>query len=152
MDTSFYENWSYFGPSSRFVKPRLKICTFANLFKVYQNKVEKMHFCWLSRNCVLKVDLGTHLRDKHGHLFWWDLKLFLPMLKVGQTKVENMQFCRLSWSLIFKVDLGTHLGHKYGNLFLWDLELFWPSFKVGQTKIENIYFCWLLGIDFWKLI
>ena len=43
-----------------------------------------MHFCQLSRNWVLKVDLGTHLRDDHGHLFLWYWELFWPFLiKIG---------------------------------------------------------------------
>ena len=80
MDTYFYDIWSYFWPS----------------FKVGQTKVENMHLCRLSRNLVLKVDLDTQLRDKHGQLFLLDLEIFWTSFKVGQTKVENMHFCRLS--------------------------------------------------------
>ena len=50
---------------------------------VSQTKVENMHICQLSRNWHLKVDLDTHLRDKHGNLFLWDLELFWPSFKVG---------------------------------------------------------------------
>ena len=80
-------------------------------------KVQKMHFCRLTRNWVLEFDLGTHLRDKHGHLFLWDLALCWPSFKVGQTKVENMHFYRLSWNWVLKVDLGTHLRDKHAHLF-----------------------------------
>ena len=73
-----------------------------------------MQFCGISHNWVLKVDLGTLLRDKYGHLFLWDLELFWPFFKVAQTKVENMHFCRLSWNLDFKVDIDTHLRDKHG--------------------------------------
>jgi len=76
-----------------------------------------MQFCGISHNWVLKVDLGTLLRDKYGHLFLWDLELFWPLFKVGQTKVENMHFCWLSQSCILKVHLGTHLRDKHGDLF-----------------------------------
>ena len=55
-------------------------------------KVENMHFGRLSRNWVLKVDLGTHLRDKNWSLFLLDLELFWPSFRIGQTKVENMEF------------------------------------------------------------
>ena len=58
-------------------------------FNVGQTNVEKMHFCRLSRYWVLKVDIGTHLRDKHGHLFLTELDLIWPSLKVSQTKVES---------------------------------------------------------------
>ena len=92
---------------------------------------------------LLKVDLDTHLRDKHGHLFLWDLKLFWLSFKVVQTKVENMHFCRLSQNWVLKADLGNHLRDNHGHLFLWDYELFWPSVKVGKTNVENINFCWL---------
>ena len=40
-----------------------------------------------------ELNLGTHLRDKHGHLFLCDLEIFWPAFKVGQTKFENMHFC-----------------------------------------------------------
>ena len=100
----------------------------------------------------MKFDLGTHFRDKHGHLFLWDMELFLPLFKVGQAKVENMRFCRLSHNLVLKVDLGTHLRDNHGHLFLWDLELFWLSFKVGQTKVQNFTFAYFLGFEFWKWI
>ena len=89
------------------------------------------------------MDLGTHLRDKNGKLFLWDLELFWPSFKVGQTKVENMHFCRLSRNWNFKVHLDTHLRDKNRDVFLWDFKLFWPSFKVGQINIENMLFCWL---------
>ena len=109
----FLEIWSYFGPCWRLVKPRLKLCTLVEFlkilwdlklfwpsFKVVQTKVEKVDVCWLSQNWALKVDLGNHLRDKHGHLFLWDLELFWPSFKVGQTKIENMHFSTFS-ELIF---------------------------------------------------
>ena len=136
MDTYFYEIWSYFGP----------------LVKVGQTKVERMHFCWLSNNWVLKVDLGMHLRHKHGNLFLWDLELFWASIMVCQTNDENMHFCRLSRNWKFKVDLDTHLSDKHGQLFLWYLDLFCPSFKVGQTKVEKMQFFNFLGIVFWKWI
>ena len=67
-----------------------------------QTKVENMHFCRISQNWNFKVDLDTHLRDKHGHLFLWDLDLFGPSFNFGKTKVENMHFCRLfrNWNLM----------------------------------------------------
>ena len=104
------------------------------------------------RNWVLKVDLDIHLRDKHGHLFLWDLELFWPTFKVGQTKVENMHFCWLFEDWNFKVYLVTHLRDKHGHLFWWDLQLFWRSFKVGQTNVENMHFSrisrnWVLKVD-----
>ena len=69
-----------------------------------------MHFFRHSRHWVLKVDLGTQFRDKHGHLFLWDLELFWPSFKDDQTKVENMHFCLhfQKWNL--KVDLDTHFN------------------------------------------
>ena len=124
MDTYFYEIWSYFGPRSRLVKPTLKRCT----------------VCRLSRNLALKVDFITHLRDKHGHLFLWNLELFWTSLKVGLTKVENMHFCRLSRNWVLKVYLVTHLRDNHGHLVLWYLELFWPLLKVGQTKVNMHFF------------
>ena len=87
------------------------------------------------------MDLGTHLRDKHGHLFLLDLDLFWPSFKVRQMKVENMHFCPLSCNRNLKVGLGTPWRDNHGQLFLLDLELFWPSFKVGPTKVKNIHFC-----------
>ena len=122
------------------------------MFKFAQTKVEKRQFCRLSQNWVLKVDLGTYLRDKHGHLFLWYFDIFGPLFKVGQTKVENMHFDRLSRNSNFKVDLDTHLRNKHGHRFLWDFELFWASFKVGQTKVQNMHFCrlsqnWVLKVD-----
>ena len=95
---------------------------------------------YLNQTSNFKVYLDTQLRDKHGHLFLWDLKLLCPSFKVGQIKVEKMHFCRLSRNWVFRVDLCTHLRDKHWHLFLWDLDLFWPSFKVGQTKFENIHF------------
>ena len=77
-----------------------------------------MHVCRLSSNWLLKVDLGSYLRDKHGHLFVRDLELFWPSFKVDQTKVENMHFGQLSHNWVLKVDLGTHLRDKHGNLFM----------------------------------
>ena len=91
----------------------------------------------------MKVVLGTHLRDKHGHLFLWDLELVWPSFKVGQTKFLKMHFCQLSRNWVLKANLGTRWRDMHGHLFLWDLELFWPSFKVCQTKVENMHFCWL---------
>ena len=45
----------------------------------------------------------THLRDKHGNLFVWDL---VPIfMGFGAIKI------------------GTHFSDKHGHLFLWDLEL-----------------------------
>ena len=76
-----------------------------------------MHFRRLSQNWVFKVDLGTHLRDKHGHLFLWEFELFSPSFKVGQTKVEIMHFNQLSRNWNFKVDLDTDLRDKHGHLF-----------------------------------
>ena len=108
-------------------------------------KVENMHFCQLSWNWVFKVDLDTHLTDKHGHLFLWDLHIFRISFKVGQIKVENMNFSRLSKNLNFKVDLDTHLRDNHGHLFWLDLKLVWPLFKVGQTKVENMHFCQLFS-------
>ena len=55
-----------------------------------------------------KVDLDTHFKYRHWHLFLWDLELFLPLIKGGQTKVENMHFCQLFQNWNLKVDLGTH--------------------------------------------
>ena len=34
MDTYFYEIWSYFGPCSKFVKPKFKICTSFNFLGI----------------------------------------------------------------------------------------------------------------------
>ena len=122
------------------------------LIQGWSNQGSKDALSQLSWNWVLKVDLGTHLRDKHGKLFLWDLELFWPPFKVGQTNVENLNFCPPSRIRDLKVDLGTHLRDKHGELFLWDLELFWPSFKVGKMKVENMHFCrlswnWVLKVD-----
>ena len=122
MDTYFSEIWFYFGPRSRLVKPRLKICTLAKFLRI-----------------KFKVELDTHLRDNHGHLFLWDLDLFGSLFKLSQTKVQNIYFCLLSQNWVLKVDLGTHFRDKHGHLFFLDLELFWHSFKVGQTKVENMH-------------
>ena len=164
MDTYLYEILIFFGPRSRLVKPRLKICAFVDFlgieilkhildthlrysldtyFMIFGAILALIQGCenqgwkdafflffWLSQNWVLKVDLVTHLRDKHGDLFLWDLELFWPSFKVGQTKDANMHFCKLSHNWVLKVDLNTHLRDKHGHLFLWDLELFWPSFNV----------------------
>ena len=65
---------------------------------VAQNNLEKMHFCLLSRNRALKVDLGTVLRDKYGYLFLSYFELFWLVLEVGQNKVQNMHVCWLSWN------------------------------------------------------
>ena len=78
---------------------------------------------------ILKFDLGTHLREKHGHRF-----------RFGQTKVEKMYFYWISRNWVLKEDLGVHLRDKHGNLFLWNLVLFFLSFKAGQTKVENMHF------------
>ena len=95
---------------------------------------------WLCWNWFLKVDLGTHLRDKHGHLFLWDLVLYCPSFKVGQTNVENIPFLSTFLEFSLESGLGTHLIYKHGHLFLWDLELFWLSFNVGETKVEIMHF------------
>ena len=100
-----------------------------------------MKICTFFYFLGIELDLGTHLRDKHGNLFLWDLELFWPSFKVGQNKVENMYFYWLSRNWNFKEDLDTHLRDKHGHLFLSYLELFWSSFKVGQTKVENMHFC-----------
>ena len=94
----------------------MRLELFWPLFNVGQTKVENMHFCQLSQNWVLKLDLGTHLRDNHGHLVLWDLEIFCPSFKVGQTKNENTCFYRLSWNWVLKLDLGTHLRYKHGKL------------------------------------
>ena len=112
-----------------------------SLIQGWSNQVWNYELLSTSQNWVLKVDLGTHLKDKRGNLFLWDLDLFCLSFKVGQTKVENMHFCQLSWNSVLKVDLGTHFKDKHGTLFLWHLELFLPTFKVGQTKVENMHFC-----------
>ena len=111
-----------------------------------------MHFCRHYRNWNFKLDLHTHLRDKHGHLFLWDLELFWTLFKVGQTKVENIHVCRVSHNWVLKVGWGRHLRDKHGHLFLWDLQLVWLSFKVDQTKVEKMNFCWLVWNWFWKWI
>ena len=48
-------------------------------------------YALLSTFSELKFEsgLGTHLIDKHGHLFLWDLELFWPSFKSGQTKDEK---------------------------------------------------------------
>ena len=86
-------------------------------FKVCQTQVESTYFCWFSQFLNFKVDLDTHLRDKHGHLFLWYLEIFWPAFKIGQTKVEKRNFCRLYRNWVLKVDLGTHLRDKHGHLF-----------------------------------
>ena len=88
------------------------------LVQGWSNKGWKYALFRISQNCVLKVDLGTHLGDKHGHLFLWDLELFWESFKVGQTKVENMHFFQSSQNLNFKIYLDTHLRDKHGDLFL----------------------------------
>ena len=60
--------------------------------KGWSTKVQNMLVRQVSRNWNFKVDLDTHLRDKHGHLFLWDFELFWPTFKVGQTNVENIHF------------------------------------------------------------
>ena len=72
-------------------------------FKVGQTKVENMHFCWLSQNWVLKVDLGTHLRDNHGKPFYeiWSnfgprSRLVKPWLKIS-TFVDFLGINFLQW-------------------------------------------------------
>ena len=94
------------------------------LIRGWSNRGWNMHICRLSWNWVLKVDLGTHLRDKHRHLFLWDLELFFPSFKVGQSKVENMHFCQLFFNWNFNLDLDSKFRDKHGHLFLRDLELF----------------------------
>ena len=42
-----------------------------------------MHSYLISQNLNFKWDFNTHMRDKHGHLFLWDLELFWPLLKAG---------------------------------------------------------------------
>ena len=89
--------------------------------------------------------LGTHLRDRHGHPFLWDLKLVWPSFKVGQTNVEKMHIYWFSRNWVLKVDLCTHLRDKHGHLLLWDLEQVWASFKVGQIRLKICTF-----VDFLK--
>ena len=122
------------------------------LLQGWSNQGSQYVLCRFSWNWVLKVDLGTHLGDKHGHLFLWYLEIFSLLFNNGQTKVENMHFLQLSWNWVLKVDLGTHLGDKHGPLFLWDFEIFWPLFMVGKTNVENMHFCqlswnWVLRVD-----
>ena len=110
-----------------------------------------MQFDWLSQNWVLKVDLGTHLRDNHTHLFV-RFGVILALVQCWSTQGWKLFFCGLSQNWNFKVDLDTHLRHKHGHLCLWDWELFLPSFKVGQTNVENMDFCrrsrnWVLKVD-----
>ena len=45
-----------------------------------------MHIFPISYKSNVKVDLDTHLRDKHAHMFLQDLELFQLLVKVGQTK------------------------------------------------------------------
>ena len=77
---------------------------FWHSFKVGQTMVENMHFFQLSQNWVLKVDIGTHLRDKHGYLFLWHLEA--------------------NFIIFGAIKIGTHFRDMHGDLYLWDLELF----------------------------
>ena len=124
MDTYFFDIWSYFGPRSRFLKPRLKICTFVDFLEI-------QFWNWIYVP-IWEISMETY--------FLRYLEQFRPSFKVGQTKVENMHFCWLCQNCVLKVDLVTHLRDKHRQLFLWDLELFWSSFKVGQSKVENMHF------------
>ena len=168
MDNYFYEIWIYFGPRSRLVKPRLKICTFFKFLKIEfwkwiqlpiwpsskvgQTRIEHMHFYRLSRNWHFKIDLHTHLRDKHGHLFLWELELVWSLFKVGKTKVENIHFCQLSRNWVLKVDLGTHLRHKHGHLFyeIWSYFSLCSSLVKPWVKISTFFN--FIGIEFWNWI
>ena len=116
------------------------------------NRRYKMSHFSISQNSNFKVDLDAHLRDKHGHLFLWDLEQFCRSFKVGQMKIENMQFWWLSRNWVLKVHLGALLRDNHGHLFLWYFELFWPSIKVGQTKVENMNFYRLSKNAIWKWI
>jgi len=123
-----------------------------SLLQCWSNQGWKDSLWRLSRNWVLKVDLGTHLRDRHGHLFIWYLELFWPSFKVGQSKVENMHFCRLFRNWVLKVDLGTHLRDKHGHLFLWDLDLFFPRLRLVKPRLKIFTFVKFLGIEILKWI
>ena len=136
MDTYFYDIWSYFGPRSKLVNPKLKICT----------------FCWLSWNINFKVDLDTHLTDKHGHLFLWYLELFWPPFIIGKTKVKNMHFCQLSQNWNFKVDLEIDLRDKHGHLFYDIWSYFGPCLRLVNPSLKTCTFVDFLIIEFWKQI
>ena len=122
------------------------------LVQGWSNQGLKGAFCRLFQNWVFKVDLGTHLRHKHGHLYLWDLQLFWPSFKLGETKVENIYFCQLSQNWVLKVDLGTHLRDKHGHLFLWDLDLFFPRLRLVKPRLKIFTFVKFLGIEILKWI
>ena len=118
----------------------------------WSNQGWKYTLFQLSPNCILKVDLGTHLADKEGNLFLWDLELFLPLFKVGQTKVENIHFFQLSQNWNFKVDLNTHLWDKYQHLFLWDWSYFFPHSRLVKPRLKICTFVYFIETALWKWI
>ena len=81
-----------------------------DLDKTLSNQGLKCCIFPISQNSNVKVDLDTHLKYWHGHLFLWDLELFWPSFKDGQTKVEKMHFCRLFHNWNLKVNFGTHFN------------------------------------------
>ena len=86
------------------------------------------------------MDLGTHLRDKHGHLFLCELELFWLSFKAGQTHVENMHFCQLSQNCNFKADLDTHLKDRHEHLFFdesWTY--FGPSSRLVNQGLKYVF-------------
>jgi len=115
-----------------------------------QTRVEKMHFCRLFRNWNFKVDLNSHLRDKHGHLFFMRFGVILALVQGCETKVENKHFCRLSQNWVLKVDFDTHLRDKHGHLYLWDLELFFPHSRLVKPMFKICTFIDILEIQILK--
>ena len=75
MDTYFYEILDIF-PS----------------FKVGQTNVENFHFCWLCQNQNFKLDLATHLWDKHGFLFYEIWSYFGPLSKLVKPRLKTCTF------------------------------------------------------------
>ena len=86
------------------------------------------------------MNLGTNLRDKHGHLFLCDLELFSRSSMVCQTKDENMHFCQLSQNLKFKVDLDTHLRDKNENLYYEIWSYFGPCLRLVKPRLKICIF------------
>ena len=76
-----------------------------------------MDFCRLSQNWYLKMDLDTHLRDKHAHSFLGVMSYYEPPSILVNLRTRKLHFYQNLLELNSKWDLDTHLGDKCVGIF-----------------------------------
>ena len=128
MVNYFYEIWSYFGPHSRKVKPRLKRCTFHLFFRIW----------------ILKVDLGIHFKKQACTttfaMFWAIFSAFKCNLS------KSAQVLRVFIKLIFlsSIDLFTNpVNGLNPNILIIIIRVKWWKSTVDDSSLRALW---------WKLL